>query len=43
MQTLINGTYKFEDKPSQFSGLWKNEKRNLNELRKGAWKLKKRF
>ena len=39
--SIVKGTYKTDEKPSQYAGLWKNEKRDLNVIRQEAWKLKK--
>ena len=39
--SIEKGTYKTDEKPSQFAGLWKNDKRDLKEIRQEAWKLKK--
>lgn len=35
------GNYKLGEKPSDFAGIWENEKRDLNEIREKAWKTKK--
>jgi hypothetical protein len=39
--SIEKGTYKADEKPSQYAGLWKNEKRDLKAIRQEAWKLKK--
>ena len=39
--SIEKGSYKANEKPSQFAGLWKNEKRDLKAIRQEAWKLKK--
>lgn len=38
--SIEQGQYRTNEKPSDFAGLWKNEKRDLKQLRASAWKQK---
>ena len=37
-ESIEQGLFKIDEKPSDFAGLWKNEKRDLKQLRAAAWK-----
>lgn len=34
------GSYSSQDKLSDFSGIWENDHRNAQDLRKQAWRIK---
>lgn len=38
--SIEQGQFSANEKPSDFAGLWKNEKRDLKQLRASAWKQK---
>ena len=40
ISSVEKGQYKASEKPSDFAGLWKDEKRDLKQLRASAWKQK---
>jgi hypothetical protein len=37
-ESIEQGRFEANEKPSDFGGLWKNEKRDLKQLRATAWK-----
>lgn len=37
-ESIEQGRFEANEKPSDFAGLWKNEKRDLKQLRATAWK-----
>ena len=38
ISSIEQGEFEINEKPSDFAGLWKNEKRDLKQLRAEAWK-----
>jgi hypothetical protein len=40
MNSMEHGKFEINEKPSDFAGIWKDEKRDLKQLRASAWKQK---
>jgi hypothetical protein len=40
VESIEKGQFGANEKPSDFAGIWKNEKRDFKQLRASAWKQK---